>query len=131
MPTPRDKQPVAQEQPLVRFGLSLAHWSEKWFPDPLIFALLGIVIVFLVGLLLHQSPAKLAVAGGKNFWTLVPIHHADGDDHHWRIRRRFYSTRLSRHPRLGRNSQVSSIRRRHGRAVLHVDLAYLLGIKPH
>src|ERR1035438_3352856 len=73
MPTPRDKQPVAQEQPLVRFGLSLAHWSEKWFPDPLIFALLGIVIVFLVGLLLHQSPAKLAVAGGKNFWTLVPF----------------------------------------------------------
>jgi len=42
-------------------------------PDPLIFALLGIVIVFLVGLLLHQSPAKLAVAGGKNFWTLVPF----------------------------------------------------------
>ena len=70
---PQDKQSSPQEQPLVRFGLSLANWSERWFPDPLIFALLGIVVVFIVGLLLHQSPAKLAVQGGKNFWTLVPF----------------------------------------------------------
>ena len=62
-----------QEQRLVRFGLALARWSEKWFPDPLIFALLGIVVVFAVGLLLRQSPAKLAIQGGKNFWTLVPF----------------------------------------------------------
>jgi hypothetical protein len=69
---PRENQ-TAQEQPLVRFGLGLANWSERWFPDPLIFALLGIVVVFVVGLLLHQSPAKLAIQGGKNFWTLVPF----------------------------------------------------------
>jgi len=54
-------------------GLGLANWSERWFPDPLIFALIGIVVVFIVGLLLHQSPAKLAIQGGKNFWTLVPF----------------------------------------------------------
>jgi len=64
---------ATQEQPLVRFGLGLANWSERWFPDPLIFALIGIVVVFIVGLLLHQSPAKLAIQGGKNFWTLVPF----------------------------------------------------------
>lgn len=68
----RDAAPM-QEQRLVRFGLALARWSEKWFPDPLIFALLGIVVVFAVGLLLRQSPAKLAIQGGKNFWTLVPF----------------------------------------------------------
>jgi Short chain fatty acids transporter len=73
MGTPSDKRAVTQEQPLVRFGLGLANWSERWFPDPLIFALLGIVIVFVVGLLLRQSPAKLAIQGGKNFWTLVPF----------------------------------------------------------
>jgi short-chain fatty acids transporter len=73
MPMPREKQAATQEQPLVRFGLALANWSERWFPDPLIFALLGIVVVFVVGLLLHQSPAKLAIQGGKNFWTLVPF----------------------------------------------------------
>src|SRR5271155_3861223 len=69
----REKQTATQEQPLVRFGLRLANWSERWFPDPLIFALLGIVVVFVVGLLLHQSPGKLAIQGGKNFWALVPF----------------------------------------------------------
>src|ERR1035437_10279885 len=72
-PTPKEKQAATQEQPLVRFGLGLANWSERWFPDPLIFALLGIVVVFVVGLLLRQSPAKLAIQGGKNFWSLVPF----------------------------------------------------------
>jgi short-chain fatty acids transporter len=67
----RQNQGAAQEQPLVRFGLVLANWSERWFPDPLIFALLGIVVVFVVGLLLHQSPNTLAIQGGKNFWSLV------------------------------------------------------------
>jgi short-chain fatty acids transporter len=73
METPRKNRAATQERPLVRFGLSLANWSERWFPDPLIFALLGIVVVFIAGLLLHQSPSKLAIQGGKNFWTLVPF----------------------------------------------------------
>jgi short-chain fatty acids transporter len=64
---------TTREPSLVRFGLWLANWSERWFPDPLVFALLGIVVVFVVGLLLHQSPAKLAIQGGKNFWSLVPF----------------------------------------------------------
>jgi len=58
---------------LVRIGLALSNWSEKWFPDPLVFAFAGIVVVFVVGLLLKESPAKLAIQGGKNFWTLVPF----------------------------------------------------------
>jgi short-chain fatty acids transporter len=69
----KTEQPATQEKHLVRFGLGLANWSEKWFPDPLVFALLGIVVVFVVGLLLHQSPAKLAIQGGKSFWALVPF----------------------------------------------------------
>src|SRR5271168_5473944 len=73
MKTPREQQAAVQEGPVVRFGLRLANWSERWFPDPLIFALLGIVVVFVAGLLLHQSPGKLAIQGGKNFWTLVPF----------------------------------------------------------
>jgi short-chain fatty acids transporter len=73
MHTPPEKLAPTHEQRLVRVGLGLARWSERWFPDPLIFALLGIVVVFVTGLLLHQSPAKLAIQGGKNFWTLVPF----------------------------------------------------------
>jgi short-chain fatty acids transporter len=73
MQTMQDRNSPAPEQGLVRFGLGLASWSERWFPDPLVFALLGIVVVFIVGLGLHQSPGKLAIQGGKNFWTLVPF----------------------------------------------------------
>src|SRR5208282_3914004 len=73
MHMPPKKPATTQEQHLVRFGLGLANWSERWFPDPLIFALIGIVVVFVVGLLLHQSPSKLAIQGGKNFWSLVPF----------------------------------------------------------
>src|SRR5579864_3790890 len=73
MHMPPEKTAATQEQHLVRFGLGLANWSERWFPDPLIFALLGIVVVFVVGLLLHQPASKLAIQGGKNFWALVPF----------------------------------------------------------
>ena len=58
---------------LARFGLALAQWSERWFPDPMVFALLGIVFVFVTGLLLHESAAKLAIQGGKSFWALIPF----------------------------------------------------------
>src|SRR5208282_3441324 len=64
---------TSNESGLVRFGLTLAEWSERWFPDPLVFALLGVVVVFIIGLLLHQPASKLAISGGKNFWTLVPF----------------------------------------------------------
>jgi short-chain fatty acids transporter len=69
----RSKPAATSEGGLIRLGLGLANWSERWFPDPLVFALLGIVIVFIAGLLMHQSPAKLAIQGGKNFWSLVPF----------------------------------------------------------
>jgi len=65
--------PAQTEKRFVRLGLGLAHWSEKWFPDPLVFALVGIVVVFVTGLVLRESPAKLAIQGGKSFWALVPF----------------------------------------------------------
>ena len=58
---------------LVRSGLALAEWSERWFPDPLVFALLGVVGVAGAGLLAGESPYVLAVQGGKAFWSLVPF----------------------------------------------------------
>jgi len=73
MNMPQEKNAAIQEKPIVRLGLGLATWSERWFPDPLVFALVGIVVVFIVGLLLRESPSKLAIQGGKNFWSLVPF----------------------------------------------------------
>lgn len=63
----------SREGGLARLGLALADWSERWFPDALVFALLGIVVVFLIGLLLGESPYNMAVQGGKGFWTLIPF----------------------------------------------------------
>lgn len=56
-----------------RMGLFLADWTEKWFPDSLVFAFLGILLTFILGLCIGESPAKLAIEGGKGFWTLVPF----------------------------------------------------------
>ncbi|MFZ0943829.1 MAG: short-chain fatty acid transporter [Syntrophobacteraceae bacterium] len=64
---------IQKESPLERFGLSLAAWSEKWFPDALVFALLGIVFIFLFGIIIGEKPVTLALAGGKQFWVLIPF----------------------------------------------------------
>jgi len=56
-----------------KVGLWLAEWSEKWFPDAFVFALVGIVVVFCFGLLIGESPTKLAIEGGKSFWVLIPF----------------------------------------------------------
>jgi short-chain fatty acids transporter len=60
-------------RPLERAGLAIAAWSEKWFPDAWVFALLGVVVVFVFGVLIGESPAKLAIEGGKSFWSLIPF----------------------------------------------------------
>ena len=59
--------------PLQNMGLVLAAWTEKWFPDSLVFAFLGICFVFIAGIFLGESPATLAIEGGKGFWSLVPF----------------------------------------------------------
>ena len=58
---------------LARLGVALANWSERWFPDPLVFALAGIVVVFLIGVAAGETPSNLAIQGGKSFWSLIPF----------------------------------------------------------
>ena len=64
---------IKKETVLERFGLGLATWSEKWFPDAWVFALLGIVFIFCFGTIIGESPLNLALAGGKQFWVLIPF----------------------------------------------------------
>ena len=64
---------IQKESVLERFGLGLAAWSEKWFPDAWVFALLGIVFIFCFGIIIGESPLNLALAGGKQFWVLIPF----------------------------------------------------------
>ena len=57
----------------MRVGLALAGWSERWFPDPLVIALLGVTATFALGVLGGVDPGRLVVAGGKSFWALAPF----------------------------------------------------------
>src|ERR1700694_3395793 len=58
---------------VARMGLALANWSERWFPDPLVFAFLGVLAVYALGVLAGESPTQLGIEAGRNFWTLVPF----------------------------------------------------------
>src|SRR5260370_35592260 len=73
MQASRNINPAAAEGRIARLGLALANWSEKWFPDPLVFAFLGVLVVYALGVVAGESPAKLGLEAGKNFWTLVPF----------------------------------------------------------
>ena len=37
------------------------------------FALVGIVVVFLIGVAAGEKPVDLAIQGGKGFWSLIPF----------------------------------------------------------
>jgi short-chain fatty acids transporter len=58
---------------LVRIGTALADWSERWFPDAFIFAMVAVVIVFLAGLALGSSLHDLVRSYGEGFWALIPF----------------------------------------------------------
>jgi short-chain fatty acids transporter len=58
---------------LVRLGIALADWVEHWFPDPLVFALIAIVIVFVAGISLSSSPRDMIKNFGNGFWELIPF----------------------------------------------------------
>src|SRR5437867_927963 len=57
----------------IRLGLAISDWTERWFPDAFVFALVGIVVVFVAGLLLGRSPAQMTRYFGGGFWTLIPF----------------------------------------------------------
>ena len=67
--TPTDK-PSPREGALARMGLAFASWSTRWFPDPLVFCLLAVVVVFVLAVATGENPAKVAIEGGKSFWSL-------------------------------------------------------------
>jgi short-chain fatty acids transporter len=55
---------------LTRLGLAFASWSTRWFPDPLVFAFIAVVLVFLIAVASGEDAAQVAIEGGKSFWSL-------------------------------------------------------------
>ena len=58
---------------LARLGALLTDFCERYFPDAFVFALAGVVIVFLAGLAVGESPGTLVREFGNGFWVLVPF----------------------------------------------------------
>src|SRR5664279_5556976 len=71
MTAPQGDREVPPREPfLARLGLAFASWSTRWFPDPLVFAFLALILVFLLAVATGENPAKVAIEGGKGFWSL-------------------------------------------------------------
>ena len=58
---------------LPRLGAALTDFCERYFPDAFVFALAGVLVVFLAGLALGERPARLVAEFGNGFWVLVPF----------------------------------------------------------
>jgi short-chain fatty acids transporter len=56
-----------------RLGMTLADWSQRWFPDAFVFALGALVIVFVAGLFMGTAMRDLVKYFGDGFWSLIPF----------------------------------------------------------
>ena len=63
----------ASEGGLARLGLALADWSERWFPDAFVFAILAVVIISVGALAIGAPPRSVMIQFGKGFWDLIPF----------------------------------------------------------
>jgi short-chain fatty acids transporter len=63
----------ASEGRFVRVGMAMADWSQRWFPDAFIFALIGVAIVFVAGLFTGAPARDLVKYFGDGFWSLIPL----------------------------------------------------------
>src|SRR5260370_4287524 len=65
--------PGPDEGTLAKGALALADWSERWFPDALIFAMAAVVVVAVGALALGAPPRIVMIPFGKGFWHLIPF----------------------------------------------------------
>ncbi len=68
----REARPI-EHRALVRAGLALSDFTERWFPDAFVFALAAVVVTFLGALFCGERPVKLLSIFGSSFWGLVPF----------------------------------------------------------
>ena len=56
-----------------RLGMALADWSQRWFPDAFVFALAGLIVVFIAGAVMGIAMRDLVRYFGDGFWSLIPF----------------------------------------------------------
>lgn len=58
---------------LEKQALVISQWSEKWFPDSYVFALLGVITMAVTAWLIGASAQSIVIAFCDGFWSLVPF----------------------------------------------------------
>src|SRR5690242_1886286 len=58
---------------LESLGVTLADFSQRWFPDAFVFGLLALIIIFIAGLLAGSRFQELIDYFGQGFWSLIPF----------------------------------------------------------
>ncbi|BAO93147.1 TIGR00366 family protein [Caballeronia cordobensis] len=58
---------------LQRVAWRLTEWTERWFPDAYVIALIALVTVTVAALLIGASPTTVVNALGAGYWDLIPF----------------------------------------------------------
>jgi len=69
---PEMRQP-SSAPPLAGLGRCITDAAERYFPDAFVFALAAVLLAFLGGMMVGETPGKLVKEFGDSFWGLVPF----------------------------------------------------------
>jgi short-chain fatty acids transporter len=69
----KDRVGAANTGLLERFAIKLTTWSERWFPDAYIFAVLAVLAVGTGAVAIGATPKAVALSFGDGFWSLIPF----------------------------------------------------------
>ncbi|OWT67358.1 MULTISPECIES: short-chain fatty acid transporter [unclassified Achromobacter] len=58
---------------LERLAAGVTAWSEKWFPDAYIFAVIAVLVCALGAVAIGAPVQKVGIAFGDGFWSLIPF----------------------------------------------------------
>lgn len=58
---------------LSRLAVRMSNFSERWFPEAFVFALVALVVVTVSALAIGASPATVSREFGDGFWDLIPF----------------------------------------------------------
>lgn len=58
---------------LQKFAWRLTEWTERWFPDAYVIALIALVITVIAALLTGAAPTAVVATLGEGYWDLIPF----------------------------------------------------------
>lgn len=58
---------------LEKMAAGVTRWSERWFPDAYIFAVIAVIVVAIAAMAIGAPVKTVGVAFGDGFWSLIPF----------------------------------------------------------